>query len=118
MVQTIESAIADGMMTLILQVSCYQDYGQNDGHPNQTVCSLCGLLSALGGFESGFSMLAVMGHTFSMKPQAPTPDIQRDLKELHVARQALIKDRTRALNRQKTLTLPTLKRQAKARITQ
>ena len=100
MVQTIESAIADGMMTLILQVSCYQDYGQNDGHPNQTVCSLCGLLSALGGFESGFSMLAVMGHTFSMKPQAPTPDIQR------------------ALNRQKTLTLPTLKRQAKARITQ
>jgi len=59
-------------------------------------------------------MLAVMGHTFSMKPQAPTPDIQRDLKELHVARQALIKDRTRALNRQKTLTLPTLKRQAKA----
>jgi len=63
-------------------------------------------------------MLAVMGQAFSLEPQIATPDIQRDLKELHVARQALIKDRTRALNRQKTLTLPILKRQAKARITQ
>ena len=42
-------------------------------------------------------MLAVMGQTFSLEPQIATPDIQRDLKELHVARQALIKDRTRAL---------------------
>ena len=33
-------------------------------------------------------------------------------------REALVKDRTRALNRQKTLTLPILKSQAKARITQ
>lgn len=63
-------------------------------------------------------MLAVMGQTFSLEPQIATPDVQRDLKELHVARQALIKDRTRALNRQKTLTLPILKRQTKARITQ
>lgn len=63
-------------------------------------------------------MLAVMGQTFSLEPQIATSDIQRDLKELHVARQALIKDRTRALNRQKTLTLPILMRQAKARITQ
>ena len=63
-------------------------------------------------------MLAVMGQAFSLKPQASPSNMQRDLKELHIARQALIKDRTRALNRQKTLTLPILKRQAKARITQ
>lgn len=63
-------------------------------------------------------MLAIMGQTFSLEPQTATPNIQRDLKELQVARQALIKDRTRALNRHKTLTLPILKRQAKARVTQ
>ena len=63
-------------------------------------------------------MLAVMGQAFSLEPQASTSNKQRNLKELNVARQALIKDRTRALNRQKTLTLPILKRQAKARITQ
>jgi len=63
-------------------------------------------------------MLAVMGRTFSLEAQVATSYTQRNLKELHVARQALVKDRTRALNRQKTLTLPILKRQAKARITQ
>ncbi len=34
-----------------------------------------------------------------------------ELKELNIARQALIKDRTAASNREKTLTLPLLKRQ-------
>lgn len=63
-------------------------------------------------------ILAVMGQAFALEPQIVTPDIQRDLKELQVARQALVKDRTRALNRQKTLTLPILKRQAKTRIAQ
>jgi len=63
-------------------------------------------------------MLAVMGQAFSLKPQASVSNKQRNLKELNVARQALIKDRTRALNRQKMLTLPILKRQAKARISQ
>jgi len=57
-------------------------------------------------------MLAVMGQAFSLEPQASASNKQRNLKELNVARQALIKDRTRALNRQKTLTLPILKRQA------
>lgn len=61
-------------------------------------------------------MLAVMGQRFSLGSQASISNNKRDLKELPVARQALIKDRTRALNRQKTLTLPILKRQAKARI--
>ena len=63
-------------------------------------------------------MLALMGRAFSIKPQALASREQRDLKELHIARQALIKDRTRALNRQKTLTLTILQRQAKARLTQ
>jgi len=63
-------------------------------------------------------MLAMMGEVFSLVPQPATPTNQRDLKELHIARLALIKDRTRALNRQKTLTLAILKRQAKARLKQ
>ena len=53
-----------------------------------------------------------------MEPQASASNKQRNLKELNVARQALIKDRTLALNLQKALTLPILKRQAKARLTQ
>ncbi len=59
-----------------------------------------------------------MGAAFALQPRAVTSQKQRTLKELHLARQALIKDRTRALNRQKTLTLAILKRQTKARLTQ
>jgi transposase len=61
-------------------------------------------------------ILAMMGAAFSLPPQPAIPTNQRDLKELHIARLALIKDRTRALNRQKTLTLALLKRQTKARL--
>ncbi len=63
-------------------------------------------------------MLAVMGQAFSLEPQTPTSNNQRALKELHVTRQALTKDRTRAPNRQKILTFPFLKRQVKARPSQ
>lgn len=63
-------------------------------------------------------MLAMMGEVFSLEPQPPISINQRNLKELHIARLALIKDRTRTLNRQKTLTMPLLKRQAKARLKQ
>ncbi|WP_204602209.1 transposase [Paremcibacter congregatus] len=63
-------------------------------------------------------MLALMDRAFSMKPQVLASREQRDLKKLQIARQALIKDRTRALNRQKSLTLTILKRQAKVRLTQ
>ncbi len=59
-----------------------------------------------------------MGAAFALQPRAVTSQKQRILKELHIARQALIKDQTRALNRQKTLTLAVLKRQTKARLTQ
>jgi len=61
-------------------------------------------------------MLAVMGDVFYLVPQPQISTIQRDLKELHITRLALIKDRTRILNRQRTLTIALLKRQAKARL--
>ena len=61
-------------------------------------------------------MLAMMGEAFSLVPQPATPTNQRDLKELHIARLSLIKDRTRTLNRMKALTLALLKRQSKARL--
>lgn len=63
-------------------------------------------------------MLAMMGVAFSLPPQPQTSANQRDPKELHIARLALIKDRTRTLNRQKSLTLAILKRQAKTHLKQ
>jgi len=61
-------------------------------------------------------MLAMMGAAFSLLPQPRTSAKQRNLKELHITRLSLIKDRTRILNRQKSLTIALLKRQAKARL--
>ena len=61
-------------------------------------------------------MLAMMGNALSLEPQPQTSRNQRDLKELHGARLALIKDRIRTLNRMKTLTLALLKRHAKVRL--
>ena len=63
-------------------------------------------------------ILAVMGAALSLVPQPPTPENQRDLKELHITRLALIKNRTRIRNRQKSLTIALLKRQVKARLKQ
>ena len=61
-------------------------------------------------------MLAAMGAAFKLEPDLPTSQSQRDLKELQIARQALIKDRTRLMNRLQTLTLTFAVRQAKARL--
>jgi transposase len=61
-------------------------------------------------------MLAMMGETFSLLPQQQTSAKQRDLKELHITRVALVKDKTRILNRQRSLTIALLKRQTKARL--
>ncbi len=63
-------------------------------------------------------MLATMGDAFSLEAQGATSANLRALKELHIARLALVKDRTRTLNRVKTLTLALVKRQAKARLKQ
>lgn len=64
------------------------------------------------------AMLARFGYT--MQPEIPpTRDETTDkLRELLVARRALVKDRTAALNRSKTLTLALLKRQSQQHLKQ
>ncbi|MDC1249454.1 IS110 family transposase [Planktomarina sp.] len=59
-------------------------------------------------------MLAIMGDSFSLEPQLLASKKQRALKELQTLRMALLKDRTRNLNRQKPLKLAISKRQIQA----
>ena len=54
---------------------------------------------------------------FALAPDKPASQNQRDLKELQIARTALVKDRTRLKNRLQTLTLAFAIKQAKARLT-
>lgn len=61
-------------------------------------------------------LLAEMGRAFDLKPQTVSTERQRALKELLVARQALIKAQGRAVNRSKTLMLALLKRQSRAQM--
>ncbi len=63
-------------------------------------------------------MLAAMGAAFALEPDAQVSQNQRDLKELQIARQALVKDKTRLMNRLKTQTLAFTRRQTTARLTQ
>ena len=63
-------------------------------------------------------MLATMGHAFDLVPDQPRREELSVLKELQVARQALIKDQTRLKNRMQTQTISLLKRQSKARLDQ
>tara|TARA_R110002124_G_C8850231_1_gene506254 strand:+ start:210 stop:1142 length:933 start_codon:yes stop_codon:yes gene_type:complete len=63
-------------------------------------------------------ILAVMGSALDLVPDRPAGENQHALKQLQIARMALIKERTRLLNRSKTQTLPILKRQSKARLAQ
>lgn len=63
-------------------------------------------------------MLARMGAAFNLAPQAPCSMDTRILKDLHVARAGLIKDRTRLRNRAQTHDIAVLKRQTKARLAQ
>jgi len=53
-------------------------------------------------------ILAVMGSALDLVPDAPAGRNQHALKELQIARLALIKERTRLLNRSKTQTLAIL----------
>ena len=62
-------------------------------------------------------MLAEMGAAFGLVADRPIDQNQRDLKELQIARTALVKDRTRLKNRLQTLTLAFAIKQAKARLT-
>ena len=63
-------------------------------------------------------MLARMGTAFDLAPQIPRSREARVLRDLHVARTVLIKDRTRLRNRAQTYDIAVLKRQTKARLTQ
>lgn len=63
-------------------------------------------------------MLARMGAAFDLAPQVPCSRDARFLKDLHIARTGLIKDRTRLRNRAQTHDIAVLKRQTKARLAQ
>jgi transposase len=63
-------------------------------------------------------VLAAMGAALDLAPDVPAGKNQHDLRELQIARMALIKERTRLLNRSKTQSLTVLKRQSKARLAQ
>ena len=61
-------------------------------------------------------MQAQMGAALDLAPQAPVSETLRDLKELQVARQALVKDKTRLQNRIKTQSIAFVVKQGKARL--
>lgn len=64
------------------------------------------------------ALLARMGNVLALEPRAGRQEGLMELKELLVAREALVKDRTAAKNRGKRLTLPLLKRQNLERLKQ
>jgi transposase len=59
-----------------------------------------------------------MGAVLELEARQPKPENLNELKELYVAREALVKDRTAARNREKQLTLPLLRRQNAQRLAQ
>jgi transposase len=63
-------------------------------------------------------MLARMGSMLELKPRPQASPLLNELRELHVARRALVKDRTAARNRAKNLSLALLKRQNTERLKQ
>ena len=63
-------------------------------------------------------MLARMGAALDLSPHPVAGKDINALRELQVARTALVKDRTAAKNREKTLTIALLKRQATQRLAQ
>ena len=63
-------------------------------------------------------MLAKMGSALALEPDQPLGEKQYELRELFSSRGALIKDRTRLINRLQTQSLALVKRQTKARIDQ
>ena len=63
-------------------------------------------------------MLASFGNALALEPDNPVDGKQFELRELFSSRGALIKDRTRLINRLQTQSLAFVKRQTKARIDQ
>jgi transposase len=64
------------------------------------------------------AMLARMGALLELQTRPPRTETMLELKELHLAREALVKDRTAAKNRRNALTAPLLKRQNAQRLEQ
>ena len=64
------------------------------------------------------ALLARMGAMLQLEPRPGCSEAFAELKQLHIAREALIKDRTAAKNREKTITLSLLKRQNAERLKQ
>lgn len=62
------------------------------------------------------AMLARMGELLDLPPRPCVSQTIAELKELHLARAALVKDRTAAKNRAKAITLPLLEKQNKKRL--
>lgn len=63
-------------------------------------------------------LLAAMGAALDLVADRPAQENRHELKELQIARTALIKDRTRLKNRLQTQTLAFTRRQSKARLAQ
>ena len=64
------------------------------------------------------AMLARFGVALAPAPTRPLDKALDDLRELHLARRSLVKDRTAAKNRQAVVRLPLIKRQLAARLAQ
>lgn len=64
------------------------------------------------------AMLARFGQALAPQTRAPAEPVLQDLKDLHMARRALVKDRTAAMNRQKHLRVPLLTRHNTQRLKQ
>ena len=62
--------------------------------------------------------LARMGAVLELEAGLPRPEHLNELKELYVARESLLKDRTAAKNREKQIALPLLRRQNARRLDQ
>lgn len=60
--------------------------------------------------------LARMGAALALEPDEPMSEKQHELRDLQVARTALIKERTRLRNRSSVQSNPVLKRQSKTRL--
>ena len=64
------------------------------------------------------AMLARMGALLELQTRPPRTEAMLELKELHLAREALVKDGAAAKNRRNALTAPLLKRQNAQRLEQ
>jgi transposase len=64
------------------------------------------------------AMLARMGALLGLEPRPVRSALLNNLKDLHLAREALVKDRTAARNRAKSITLALVRRQNAARLKQ